>query len=360
MKRILCVVFCVFIFFSQAQASDFYETFNIAEIEDAAPEDAEFEFSESISFSDGILRVFEKIRAGIAETFAKGIRCVVIICAVSLLLAMADNLLIGENNGAVRTTLSLVGAVAVTAFASEQLTSVMGMGKNFISGVDSFSKALLPSVAAAEAATGLATSATVKACVTLIFSDVLIGLINSVLIPLVYVILFAATANAAAKNPSLEKISGLASKVISITLKLLLGAFISYISVSGLVSASADKAGLKVAQFALGTAVPVVGNVISEAAETVIAGASMMKNAIGVFGMLAILSAFATPFATMLINYLTFKAASFVASPVIGANISELSSKIAECFGLMLAMCASVAVLIIISVIAAMKSVGVL
>ncbi len=360
MKRIICALFCISVLFSQTSASELRETFNMAEVEDAAPEDAEFEFSEDISFSDGILKVLGKIKEGISDTFAKGVRCVAVICAVSFLLSIADSLLTGENNGAAKTTLSLVGAVAVTAFASEQLTSVMGMGKTFISGVNSFSKALLPSVAAAEAATGLVTSATLKACATLIFSDVLIGLINSVLIPLVYVVLFAATANATAKNPSLEKISKLASKVISITLKLLLGAFVSYISVSGLVSASADKAGLKLAQFALGTAVPVVGTVISEAAETVIAGAAMMKSAIGVFGMLTVLSAFATPFAIMLINYLAFKAASFVASPVIGANISELSSKIGECFGLILAMCASVAVLIIISVIAAMKSVGVL
>ena len=57
----------------------------------------------------------------------------------------------GEN-GALKVVISLVGALSVTVAASGSITSVMGMGKEFISGIDTFSKALIPSVAAAEAA----------------------------------------------------------------------------------------------------------------------------------------------------------------------------------------------------------------
>lgn len=343
--------------FADVAASEMYEIFEVENIENAAPSDTDITFSEDIAFSDGLKNVFLKVREGISKTLAAGIRCVAIICAVSFMLGLVESM---SQSSSLKTSLSLVGAVAVAGAASESVSSVMGMGREFISGIDVFSKALLPSVAAAEAACGLVSAATVKATATLVFSDLLITLINSFLMPLVYVILFSATANAAAKNPALEKISGFASKIVSVTLKLALGAFVSYISISGLVSSGADKAGVKVAQFALGTAVPIVGSVVSEAAETVIAGAAMIKNAIGIFGMLTILSAFATPFATMLVNYLTFKVSSLVASPVIGGDISVLTAKIAECFGLILAMCASVATVILISVIAAMRSIGVL
>ncbi len=360
MKKFICVLMLAIILIPAASAEDrLYDALEVPRVIESVPDGADIKFEQNISLSDGIGGIFEKIKENISSLLGSGIKCVAIICAVSFLCSSVETLTPGESSS-VRCALSLVGAIAVTGAASGSITSVIGMGREFISGVELFSKALLPSVAAAEAMCGLPSAAAAKAGITLIFSDVLITLISSVLLPLVYINIFAATANAAAKNLALQKISDFSVKIVSVALKVLLGAFVSYISVSGLVTGGADKAGLKAAQFALGSTVPIVGAAVSEAAETVIAGAAMMKNAIGVFGMLAILSAFATPFATMLVNYFTFKAASLIASPVVGGSIAELSSRLAESFGLVLAMCASVATVILISVIAAMRSVGVL
>ncbi len=338
---------------------ELYDVLEVPEVIAAAPGASDIEFEENVSLGNGMFSVVEKVLSGIREFLTQGIRCVGIICAVSFLVSFVESFMPSGDNGALKMVLSLVGALSVTVAASGSITSVMGMGKEFISGIDVFSKALIPSVAAAEAASGFAGSATVKAGIALVFSDALISFINSVLLPLVYINIFAGAANAASKSSVLQKISEFSVKFVSWSLRVLLGAFVSYIGVSGIVTAGADKAALSTAQLAIGAAVPVVGGIVSEAAETVMSGATMMKNAIGVFGMLSILSAFATPFAAMLVNYLAFKAASLVSSPVINGGISELSSKIAESFGLIIAMCASVATVIIIAVIAAMKSVGV-
>lgn len=343
-----------------AAESELHEALGVSEVISNAPSESDVEYSENLSFSDGVSDVFSKTLDSIKSFLSQGLKCVCVIATVSFLMSTVESVAPTAENGAVKMSLSLVGAIAVTAAASGSVTSVMGMGREFISGIEDFSKALLPSVAAAEAACGAAGAATVKAGITLLFSDVLITLINKVLLPLVYINIFAATANAAAKNNVLQKISEFSSKTVSVTLKVILGAFVSYVGISGIVAGSVDKAGLKVAQFAMGAAIPVVGGAVSEAAETVVAGAAMIKNSIGVFGMLSIISAFATPFAAMLVNYLSFKAASLISSPVINGQVAELSSKLAESFGLIIAMCATVATVIIIAVIAAMRSVGVL
>ncbi len=360
MKKVFCLCFAVVILIPRVCAvEELYNVLEVSEVISAAPDASDIEFEENASLENGLLTVAGKLLEGIKSFLAQGVKCVGIICAVSFLVSTVEAFMPPGDNGAMRTTLTLVGAISVTAAAAGSITSVIGMGKEFISGVDTFSKALLPSVAAAEAASGFAGSAAVKAGIALVFSDMLIGFINSVLLPLVYINIFSSAANAATKNPILQKISEFSVKTVSVSLKVLLGAFVSYIGVSGIVTSGADKAALGAAQLALGAAVPVVGGVVSEAAETIMSGAAMMKNAIGVFGMLSILSAFATPFAAMLVNYFTFKAASLVSSPVLSGGISELSSKIAESFGLIIAMTASVATVIIIAVLAAMKSVGV-
>lgn len=360
MKKVCCICIVTMLLVPWCRATDeLYDALGVSEVISAAPA-SEVEYTENPSFSDGVSDVVSKMLDGIKSFLSQGLRCVAVICAVSFLTSSVETLSPPGDTGALKNSLSLVGAIAVTATASGSFTSVMGMGKAFISGVDDFSKVLLPTVAAAEATCGTAGAATVKAGITLLFSDILITVINRVLVPLVYINIFAATANAAAKNGVLQKISEFSSKTISVTLKVILGAFVSYIGISGIVAGSVDKAGLKVAQFAIGAAVPVVGGAVSEATETVVAGAAMIKNSVGVFGMLAILSAFATPFAAMLVNYLSFKAASLVSGPIVSGGVAELSSKLAESFGLVIAMCATVATVIIIAIIAAMRSVGVL
>lgn len=361
MKKVFCVFAMIVMLAPSCFAeSRLYDALEVSEVISNAPAESDVEYSEKPSFTDGVSDVFSKTLESIKVFLSQGLKCVCVIAAVSFMVSAVESVTPIAENGTVKTALSLAGAIAVTAVASGSVTSVMGMGREFISGIEVFSKALLPTVAAAEAACGVAGAATVKAGITLLFSDVLITLINRVLLPLVYINIFAATANAAAKNNVLQKISEFSAKTVSMTLKVILGAFVSYVGISGIVAGSVDKAGLKVAQFAMGAAIPVVGGAVSEAAETVVAGAAMIKNSIGVFGMLSILSAFATPFAAMLVNYLSFKAASLISSPVINGQIASLSSKLAESFGLVIAMCATVATVIIIAIIAAMRSVGVL
>ena len=338
-----------------------YNELGLNELEDAKPDSADdIKLSENISLDDGLANIFESVKKGVREATGRGFKCVFVIVAVSMLSELASSLFQGEENAVVKSCISIVSAIGVTAAASGSLNSVMSLGRDFLSDMDVFSKALMPSLAAAEAACGLPGAAMVKSTAAVIFSDVLITLVNYALVPLVYISVFSATANAASPNKTLLKISDLAVKIISLTLKITLGAFVSYVTVAGVISGNVDKAGLKTAQFAIGGVVPVVGGIISEAAETVIAGASLLKNAIGVFGMLSILSACVAPFITIGINFLVFKCASVLASPVIGGNISELTDRIGTGFGMLLAMNASCATVLFISIIMSLSAVGVL
>lgn len=366
MKRVLCicVIFGCLITVCAASEGDIYErqldALGADELKSAVPEaGADIELTADISLEEGLKTVWDKLSRGIGDIFSRGLRCVATIVAVSMLCSAASAMSIPADSRTVKTSLSLVGAIAVTAAASGSITSMIGMGSELVSNIDKFSKALLPTLAAAEAASGLPGAAIAKTGAAVLFSDVLITLIEYVLLPLVYINIFAATANAAAPNESLRRICDLSVKVISGVLKFSLGAFVSYITVVGLVSGSVDKAGLKTAQLAAG-AVPVVGGIISQAAETVVAGASVIKNVVGVFGLLVLLSACATPFATLAVNYFLFKFAATCASPMIDGGIAELTDRIGKSYGLVLAMAASCVTVIFISIIAAMRSVGVM
>ena len=71
--------------------------------------------------------------------------------------------------------------------------------------------------------------------------------------------------------------------------------FTGFLSVTGAATSAADALSTQLTRTAIATAVPVVGSIISDAAGTVLAGAGMLKGAIGVFGLLAVLAICLTP-----------------------------------------------------------------
>ena len=362
MKQMICVLLCTvaFILPCAASESELAKAAETEKISESAPEGAEeIRYSEDISFSEGLSKVFDKAKKGISDVFTGGLKCVTMIVAVSFLISSVGAITLPGESGAAKNAVSLVGAIAVTAVASGSIRSVIGMGERFIESVSVFSKALLPTLAAVEAAGGMPGSAVAKVSAAVIFSDVLITLIERILMPLVYVNIFAATANAASENAALKRLSDLSVKVISATLKIILGAFVSYITVVGIVAGSGDRAGVKTAKFAISGAVPVVGNIISDAAETVISGTGVLKNSVGVFGVLVILSSAVTPVITLAVNYFLFKFGAVCASPVIGTSVAELSERLASSFGLVLAMVASCITVFLVAIIMIMQSVGV-
>ena len=121
---------------------------------------------------------------------------------------------------------------------------------------------------------------------------------------------------------------------------------------------TADAAALKVAKAAISGVVPVVGSILSEATETVLAGAGMLKNTIGVFGMLGILAACAHPFLQLGVQYLLYKLTAFLASTVGPPGLCKLIDGLGGAFGLVLGMTGSCAFLLLISVLSSVAAVA--
>jgi stage III sporulation protein AE len=338
-----------------------YNALKLYKLESSVPASARernIRVSKNTSLDEGLNGIFRKTKSQVGGILKKGLRCIVAIIAIAALCALAASIGDSENSGTVATCVSAVGAIAVTASAAGGVSGIIGMGSSAISDINAFSKALLPSLAAACAACGAPASAAARYGISIMFVDVVITVISSVMLPLVYAYLAASTADAAFKNVSLAKICDFIKWLVTNSLKILLSVFVVYITVSGIVSSTVDVIGVKTARFAISGAVPVVGGVIADAAETVVAGALVMKNSIGVFGMLVILSICVTPFLTIAVNYLLFKAASCVCAPICGDKLSRLIDNIGAGFGIVLGMTGACAMLMFMSIILSMLMFG--
>jgi len=84
----------------------------------------------------------------------------------------------------------------------------------------------------------------------------------------------------------------------------------------------------------------------------VLAGAGLLKGAIGVFGLLGVLALCAYPFLQLGIQYLLYKLTAFLASVIGDTELCGLIGGLGGAFGLILGMVGSCALVLLVSILA--------
>ena len=335
------------------------EQFSLQELERAGEDyTGETDISRDLDVGGILAHILRRGLDALREVGKASVRSCVLLLVITLLCALAEGMGAGTG-GESRRTAALAAALSITAVAVGDVHSLLELGEEAIYHMEGLGDVLLPAVSMATAASGFPAAAAVKHGVTILFSDLLIRLIDHVLIPLCYAYVAANAAWAALGNDGLKRIGGLLKWLITMLLSILLLAFIGYLNLSGVISGSADAATIKAAKFTISNMVPVVGGVISDTAETLLAGASVLRNAAGVFGMLAVLGICVVPFLNLGAHYLIYKCTAALAATVSGdGRVTGLIEAIGSAFGLILAMTGSCAVLLIVAMISAVSAVA--
>lgn len=108
----------------------------------------------------------------------------------------------------------------------------------------------------------------------------------------------------------------------------------------------------------MSAALPVVGSIISDAASSIVAGAGLLRGAVGIFGMTAICAVCAAPFAALGLRYLLYKAAAAYAAVLPSGRLSELVGGIGTAYGMLLGLVDCGGIMLFLSVISSVKAVG--
>ena len=254
---------------------------------------------------------------------------------------------------------TLAGVLAVTAACAGSLHSLLRLGSETLDQVRVFANVLLPAMTAATAATGAVSGAAALSGATVLFSDLLINLTDRLLLPLVYAYLALRAADAAVGGESLGRLAGLVSWIITNSLKWLVLGYIAYVSVTGVISGSADSAKIRAAKLALSGAVPVVGSIIADASETVLVGAAVLRTGLGAFGMLVVLGICAYPFLRIGAQYLILKLSAALSAAIGEKRLVGVIDAVSSCMGFLLALTGAQALMLLVSCVCAMKAVSV-
>ena len=324
------------------------------EVRDALPAAAEEiteELEDPASLSEGLSRLWDRALGYVEEAVRQSIGGGVVLLAAAVLCALTEECM--DAAGGKVHFVPMAGALAITLAAAGSVKTMMGLGQETVEELNTFSKALLPTLSAAVAASGGIVSASVRQVATIFFVDLLLSLIRGLLLPLVYFYVAAAAADAMLPG---RRLAGISRAIRKGTVWLLTGAlalFTLYLTVSGAAAGSADTVTARLARSAVGV-LPVVGSILADAADSVLAGAGAVKNTVGAAGLLAVLAVCLLPLVRLGVQYLVYKAAAFLAGILGAEQLTGLIDALGGAFGLIFGMTGACGLLLLISISSAL------
>ena len=353
MRKIIIVCIAVLLLVTFVSAEEINDThkemFGAEELEEGLPNCAkdlvgDLNVDEQTDPVSEFLSIMKKALAqsvgGLPAAVGSACRVLIIVVLCQVVASVTD--------GSSARIAAITGTLAIAVSCVSNVNTMIGLGKTTIQELSDFSKLLMPVMASATAASGSVTKAAVIYSLATAVSSVLVHVSTKVIVPLIYAYLGIAVADSALGQERLKPIKDFLGWVAEKSMKMIVYVFTGFLSISGVLAGAADAAALKAAKATLSTAVPVVGGIISGAAETVLSSATFLKNTIGTFGMIGLIAVFIVPFFDMGISFLMFKLVSVVGG-VIESGQSMLLRSISTAMGYLLAMVGSCALMCLLS-----------
>ena len=249
---------------------------------------------------------------------------------------------------------NLVGVVAASALLLSSTGAMIRLGEQTVTDISEYQKLLLPAMTAALAAQGGATAAAALYAGSAAFNTLLSQWMVKLLIPVQYLFLAVSMAGNVLDSDFLKSLKDMLLRC----LKTLLSLFTAYLGITGVVAGSADAAAVKAAKAAFGTLVPVVGSVLAEASEAVLVGAGVLRGAMCIYGILAILAVFLEPFCQIGIQYLILKATAAFCGLFAPKAVTTVIGDFSEVMRMLLGMTGAICVLGLVSTVCFLKGVS--
>ena len=318
------------------------------------PESAEdYMPQESESFGKDLWYIIKSAISLLQPSIAEAAGVCVSIIAINLLVSMLKSF-----SGITGRTVDLVGTLSVGVLLLQPSNALIQLGVETIRQLSEYGKLLLPVMTAAMAAEGATATSAALYTGTALFNSFLTSLISKLITPIIYIHIALCIAVAATGEDLLKNLRDFSKWLMTWCLKVTIYLFTGYMGITGVVSGTTDAAALKAAKLAMSGFVPVVGSIISDASEAVLVGAGVMKNAAGVYGLLAILAVWISPFLKIGVQYILLKITASVCSIIGSKSTVGLVNDYTGVMGLLLAMTGAVCLLLLISTVCFLKGVS--
>lgn len=276
---------------------------------------------------------------------------IVIIVIHSILKSISD----GLENKTVSQIVYYVQYILIVTLIMVNFADIISMVKTSIDSLVGFMNNLIPILITLMLTTGSFTSAGLLEPILLFLITFIGNFINMVIIPFVLISTALAIVSKVSERIQLDKLSKFFNSSVIWVLGIILTIFVGLASIEGSLSSTVDGITAKTTKAAVSNFIPVVGKILGDAVETVIGCGAILKNAVGIVGIIVVISICMAPIIKLAILMGLYYLCAAVCQPIADEKIIKLLEQMGDTFKILLAILCSISVMLIIGVTLVIK-----
>jgi stage III sporulation protein AE len=243
-------------------------------------------------------------------------RLLVTIVMISVLSMILETLQTAFERKTVSKVAYTLCYMVVLVIAVNSFNIAIGYAKDAIDRMIDFMMAMIPLLFALLASMGNIVTVSVTHPLIVFMIHTVGTLIHTIVFPLLFFSAVLHLVSALSEKYKLTQLANLLRNIGAGLLGVLLTVFLGVISVRGITSSVTDGVTIRAAKYITGNFVPVIGKMFADATDTVISASLLVKNAIGLSGVIIILFLCAFPAIKILVLALIYNVAAAVMQPL--------------------------------------------
>jgi stage III sporulation protein AE len=284
----------------------------------------------------------DEVKNGISSIIA----ILIIIIIHSLLKAIIENL----GNEATSKVAYFVQYLIIVSLIINNFVDLLMIAQNSILEIINFMKLLIPILIALMLTTGSIVSTTVTESVLLVLINIIGSLISSLIMPLVLIGVSLSIVNSFSDKVQISRLAKFMNSAVSWILGIILTIFVCTLSIEGTLASSVDGLTSKTAKAAISTFIPVVGKIMGDTVDTVIGCANLLKNAVGVIGVIILFGIVVIPIIKISVMWALMRLLAALCETIADEKIVKLFDTISDSYKLLFGILVSVSIMFIVGI----------
>lgn len=262
---------------------------------------------------------------------------VCLIIAIAVLYSMVSNASSGKDKS-IGDIIHFVCYGAIVVIVVTGLVHLIGLTTNCVGSIKRQMDIVFPLLLTLVTALGGNVSVGIFQPAMAVLSGSVIYMFTSILLPIFTIkIVFTIISNLTT-NIKFNKFSEFFGSCFKWILGGVITIFTAFVSVQGLMAGSVDSISIRTAKYTIKSGVPLVGGFISDGVSLIMLSCSLIKNAIGVSGLLILFCTMLYPILKILVFSLLIKLAASILEPIADGRVTTFVNDIAKSISTLIAL----------------------
>lgn len=295
-------------------------------------------------FDQGFSYFFQAVLNTFFSEVLKFLPLLAIVVMIALLSSIIGSFRSKNSEESVGKIVNFVSFLMIVVIVMGVVIGFLTSAKEMLLSIQSQMNAIFPILLTFLTAVGGTVSVGIFQPSMAILSNVVVQVFVMVIMPLFVFLFVLNVVGNLSPNTKLEKMSHFLSSLLKWGAGICFALFLGILGIQGIVAGSFDSVSIKATKFAVKSYVPIIGGYLSDGFNVVLASSVLIKNVVGIGGILLLCSSILLPVVMMIACSLMLKFASAILEPLgVSSTISSFLSQTSKTLSLLVMLVLGVA-----------------